>query len=62
MKVRIIEEDCIGCGECERTCNQVFEINDEYVSEVKVDTVSDELVSKVKEAIKKCPTEAIVEE
>lgn len=62
MKVRIIEDNCIGCGECERTCNSVFELNDEAISEVKVDTVSEELTNKVKEAIKKCPTDAIVEE
>ena len=33
MKVTIIEENCIGCGQCEATCSDVFKIeNDEKKS------------------------------
>jgi len=61
MKVKVNQEACIGCGACQAIAEEVFEINDEGLSEVKVNEVSSELVEKAKEAIESCPTEAIVE-
>lgn len=61
MKVKVNDEACIGCGICQATADTVFEINDEGVSEVVVDTVADDMVENVKEAIESCPTAAIVE-
>ncbi len=59
MKVKVVEEKCIGCGYCQSTCDDVFEVED--VSHVKVDTVPENLVEAVTNAIEGCPTEAIEE-
>lgn len=63
MKVKVIKEKCIGCGNCVAITDQeIFDFNDERLAEVKVDTVPEELEEKAKEAIEGCPTEAITEE
>lgn len=62
MKVKVNEDACIGCGACAAICSEVFEINDEGLSSVKVDTVSESDVDSAKEAIESCPTGAIEEE
>ena len=36
MKVKVNKDACIGCGACAAICDEVFEINDEGLSEVKV--------------------------
>ncbi len=62
MKVKVNSDACIGCGACAAICDSVFEINDEGLSEVIVDTVSDEDKDACIEAIESCPTGAIEEE
>ena len=62
MKVKVNEDACIGCGACAAICDEVFEMNDEGLSEVVVDTVQEENEESVKEAIEYCPTGAIEEE
>ena len=51
MKVKVNEDACIGCGACAAICDEVFEMNDEGLSEVVVDTVQEENEESVKEAI-----------
>ena len=62
MKVKVNPDACITCGACAAVCDEVFEIGDEGVAEVKVDEVAEENVEAVKEAIEGCPTGAISEE
>lgn len=62
MKVKVNSDACITCGACAAICDEVFEIGDEGVAEVKVDEVAEENVDAVKEAIEGCPTGAISEE
>ena len=62
MKVTVNKDACIGCGACEAICEDVFKINDEYVSEVVVDEVKEEFKEQVKDAIDSWPTGAIEEE
>ncbi len=62
MKVKVNSDACIGCGACAAICDSVFEINDEGLSNVIVDTVDDANIDDVKEAIESCPTGAIEEE
>lgn len=62
MKVKVNSDACIGCGACAAICDSVFEINDEGLSNVIVDTVDDANVDDAKEAIESCPTGAIEEE
>lgn len=59
MKANVNEDRCIGCGQCEGACDEVFKIDDEGVATVIVDKISDELVDSVKMAASGCPTDAI---
>ena len=61
MKVKVNQDACIGCGACQAICEDVFEINDEGLSTVKVETISDDLKEDVVDAIESCPTAAIEE-
>lgn len=62
MKVNVNSDACIGCGACAAIADEVFEINDEGLSEVKTDSIDDSEIDNVKEAIESCPTGAIEEE
>ena len=62
MKVKVNDDLCIGCGACAAICDDVFELNDEGISEVKVNEISEDNEENVKEAIESCPTSAIEEE
>ena len=62
MKVNVNQDACIGCGACQAICLDVFEINDEGLSEVKDDSINDDKKDEVQDAIDACPTGAIVEE
>lgn len=62
MKVEVNREACIGCGACAAICDDVFEIDDEGLSTVKDNNVSENLEDSVKEACDACPTEAITVE
>ena len=69
MKVKVNKDACIGCGACAAICDEVFEINDEGLSEVKVEensenkeefvSVKTELQDEVRDAADSCPTGAI---
>jgi ferredoxin len=56
--VRIDKDKCIGCGACSTTCQEVFEIGDDGKAQVKANAKKD--AKCIKEAIKNCPTEAIL--
>lgn len=63
MKVNVIKDKCIGCGNCVAlTESQIFDFNDEGLAETIVDTVPTDMEETIKDAINQCPTEAIVEE
>ena len=42
MKAKVIEDKCIGCGQCTYVCDQVFEITDEGVATVIIDEINEE--------------------
>lgn len=58
MKVKV-NENCIGCGMCIDMCPEVFGYNDEGLSSVKSEEVSDELSGAVADAQGTCPVDAI---
>ncbi|MBR3661379.1 MAG: ferredoxin [Bacilli bacterium] len=60
MKIKINEDNCIGCGYCEGVCENVFEVVD-GCSTVKVEEVPVEYKDNVVDAIESCPTSAIEE-
>lgn len=61
MKVKVNQDACIGCGACAAICDEVFEMNDEGLSEVKKEEVKEEQTQEVRDAIDSCPTAAIEE-
>ena len=59
MKVRVNPNLCSGTGLCVETCSEVFELNDEGVSTVKMEQIPTELQQECSKAADNCPTEAI---
>lgn len=60
MKVRVDETLCTACEVCVDTCPDVFEMGDDDVVMVKVDTVPEEFEDDVQESAESCPCEAIL--
>ncbi len=60
MKIEV-NGNCIGCGACVANAEDLFEMNDEGLSQVKVGSVPEELKDAAVKAINDCPTSAIVE-
>lgn len=61
MKIKVNQDACIGCGACASISDELFEINDNGLSQVKVDEVPEDKVQAAKDAIDSCPTGAISE-
>jgi len=55
--VKINIKKCIGCGACEATCPDVFEMGDDSKAHVKKGANAS--LPCVKEAIESCPVDAI---
>ena len=56
-----VNEDCTGCGLCEATCPEVFELEDD-VAVVKADPCPDDAEESALEAEDACPVDAITHE
>jgi len=62
MKVKVIEDKCIGCGNCVALSeSQIFDFNDAGLAECIIDEIPQNLEETAKDAINQCPTEAIEE-
>ena len=59
MKVKVIEDKCIGCGQCAYVCDSVFQIGDEGFATVITDKIEENLKEEVEMAASGCPTDAI---
>ena len=59
MKVKVNRDACIGCGACAAICDTVFEIDDEGLSIVKNEEVTEEDKQAVIDSVESCPTGAI---
>lgn len=63
MKAKVIQDKCIGCGNCVAlTESQVFDFNEDGLAECIVKEVPADLEEVTKEAIEECPVEAIEQE
>lgn len=61
MKMKVLEDVCIGCGACQAICDDVFEINDNGIAFVKVDVIPEDKIDEANDAKEGCPVGAIVE-
>ncbi len=59
MKLIVDQDVCIGCGACQATAPDVFEINDDGLAEVLVEEVPEELKEDAIDAKDGCPVNAI---
>lgn len=59
MEANVDRDACIGCELCATICPEVFEIDDEQIATVIVDTVPEDVEDDAKEAEDSCPTNAI---
>ena len=60
MKAKVIEDKCIGCGQCMGIIDTVFQIRDEDgIAHVIVDEIEEKDMEEVEMAKESCPTEAI---
>lgn len=59
MKAYVDKDLCIGCGVCPSVCPEVFEMRDDGLSHVIVDTVPDDVQDEAKDAEESCPVDAI---
>jgi len=57
MRVKVDETICIGSGQCEIFCPEVFEVD--KVSRVKIPRPEQTLESAVRDAAEACPSQAI---
>ena len=61
MKIKINQEECIGCGSCSAVCPDVFDLNEDNKAVVK-STNSDQGEADqdcAKEAVEACPVKVI---
>ncbi|MCM8799626.1 MAG: ferredoxin [Candidatus Omnitrophica bacterium] len=56
QKVSVDKDKCVGCGLCEQSCPEVFEIGDDGVAHVKANSCN---LHDLKEIASNCPVEAI---
>ncbi len=58
--MKVIAEQCIGCGACSAIAPEIFEMTDEGYATVILDPIPEELMDLAIEAQEGCPTGAIV--
>ena len=63
MKVFVKKDVCIGCGACTVIADQVFEIGDDGLAEVKKELegieINEEEIDNIQDAAESCPVGAI---
>ena len=62
MKAHVDHDTCIGCGVCPSVCPEIFEMRDDGLSHVIVDTVPAGAEDAAKDAEESCPVDAITVE
>ena len=59
MKVVIDETLCEGHAKCMETVPEVFEVNDDDLSTVLLDTIDESFRERIERAVRVCPRAAI---
>jgi ferredoxin len=57
-----VDDTCIGCGVCNATCPDVFEMTDQGQAKATDEEVAEELEADAEEAMNSCPVGAIHKE
>jgi ferredoxin len=60
MKARVDRDLCASCAVCVDICPEVFELDEEDIAIVKLETVPSDEETSCQEAADGCPSEAIV--
>lgn len=58
MKIKVNRFTCIGCGACESTAPEYFQMNEDGISE-SISTGIDEESDLLRDVIDSCPSNAI---
>ena len=58
MKLKVNEDVCIGCGACQATCPEAFEVED-GIAKVIVDEIGSDIEADAIDAKEGCPVGAI---
>lgn len=61
MRVHVDQEKCISCGYCVNHCGEIFDWNGDHKAEEEMGIVPKDYEESATDAIKKCPTHAIIE-
>ncbi|OEV08498.1 ferredoxin [Streptomyces nanshensis] len=59
MRITADRERCVGSGLCAERIPEVFDQDDDALVLLCADEVSPELLPDVREAVERCPTEAL---
>jgi ferredoxin len=59
MKPVVDEDLCIGCGNCEDTCPEVFRLEADGVAHVIAENTGPDLYGCIRDAADSCPVDAI---
>ena len=59
MKVVVDYDRCEGNAVCMQVCPEVFEVQDDDRVHLLIDTPGEALRAKVKEAVRRCPRQAL---
>ena len=59
MKVIVDYDRCEGNAICMQVCPEVFEVQDDDRVHLLIDTPGEALRAKVKEAVRRCPRQAL---
>ena len=61
MKLKVDKDLCIGCGACQATAPDVFELKDDGLAECISNEINEEIMEDAMDAKDGCPTDAIKE-